>query len=149
MDHDLVTLTPCTLGFISHSTVKALNMARPNIAASFWRETLVDAAIFREWIANTGRRAALVRMAHLLSELLYRLKAIGRATDGTIELPITQSELGDCLAISTVHVNRMLQQLRKDGLLTAGRGSFHILNTLRLIELGQFDPTYLHQQPQA
>jgi CRP-like cAMP-binding protein len=147
MDHDLTTLTPCTLAFIPHAAVKAMNAARPNVAASLWRETLVDAAIFRQWIVNVGCRTGVVRMAHLLSELRYRLEAIGRGTGGSFDLPITQLELGNCLGLSTVHTNRVLQELRKEGLLKTERTAFHLLDKARLEELGQFDPTYLHSKP--
>lgn len=147
MDHDLTTLTSCTLGFISHSDIRALNIARPNVAAAFWRETLVDAAIFREWMVNVGRRAGVERMAHLLSELRHRLEAIGRTRDGTFDLPITQLELGDCLALSTVHVNRVLKELRGEGLIKTERAAFHLLEKVKLEERGQFEPIYLHLHP--
>jgi CRP-like cAMP-binding protein len=108
MDHDLSTLTSCTLGFISHAALTQLNIARPNLAAALWRETLIDAAVFREWMLNIGRRSGPVRMAHLLAEFRQRLMAIGRVKHGAFEFPITQLELGDCLGLSTVHVNRIL-----------------------------------------
>lgn len=147
MDHDLTTLTPCTLGYISHSALKALNAAQPNVAAAFWRETQVDAAIFRAWIVNLGRHTAIVRMAHLLSEVQHRLKAIGRTRNGSFELPITQLELGDCLGLSTVHVNRVLKELRDEGLIHTERSAFRLLHKAGVIERGQFDPGYLHQHP--
>src|SRR3569833_1485573 len=55
MDHDLTTLTPCTLGFVPHEAVRSLARTRPNVAAALWRETLIDAAIFREWVVDLGR----------------------------------------------------------------------------------------------
>ncbi|MEN3351327.1 MAG: hypothetical protein V7632_4962 [Bradyrhizobium sp.] len=149
MDHDLVTLTACTLGFIPHDALKRVNRERPNVAAALWRETLIDAAIFREWIVNVGRRTGLARMAHLLSELRRRLESIGRASNGAFRLPITQAELADCLAMSTVHVNRVLQELRRDGLIEVERSAFHLLDQPKLEELGQFDPHYLHLSPAA
>jgi len=144
MDHDLMTLSSCTLGFIAHSALRQLNIERPQVAAALWRETLVDAAIFREWIVNVGRRAGPVRMSHLLSELRLRLHAIGRTQDGTFDLPITQGELGDCLGLSTVHVNRVLKDLRAEGLIRTDRAIFRILDEEKLQTRGQFDPTYLH-----
>ena len=149
MDHDLVTMTPCTLGFISHDDLIEINRQRPSLANAFWRETLIDGAIFREWIVNMGRRAALPRMANLLLEMHKRLNAIGLARDGTFDLPITQSDLGDCLGLSTVHVNRVLQHLRKIGMVTVNRSNFHILEPGRLEKLAGFDETYLHLRPKA
>ncbi|MBR0695844.1 Crp/Fnr family transcriptional regulator [Bradyrhizobium lablabi] len=147
MDHDLSTLTPCTLGFISHDALRHLNRARPNVAAALWRETLIDAAIFREWMVNVGRRSATARMAHLFIELHRRLEAVGRTRDGEFGLPITQAVLADCLGLSTVHVNRVLQNFRRAGVLTVNRAQFHILKADRLDELAGFESTYLHQRP--
>ncbi|WP_050426416.1 Crp/Fnr family transcriptional regulator [Bradyrhizobium tropiciagri] len=149
MDHDLIALTSCTLGFIPHDTLKRMNAAFPNIAAALWRETLIDASIFREWILNVGRRTGVQRMAHLLSEIRRRLEAIGRTSGETFRLPITQAELGDCLALSTVHVNRVLQELRSEGLIEIDRAAFNLLDRERLEEYGQFDPSYLHLSPSA
>jgi len=147
MDHDLVTLTPSTLGFISHEELRGLTRRRPNVAAALWRETLIDAAIFREWVVNLGRRSATTRMLHLLAELYYRLEAIGRARDGMFEFPITQTQLADCLGLSTVHVNRVLQELRKQDLVKVNRSEFQLLKLDELKHLAGFDPAYLHQDP--
>src|SRR5689334_16571652 len=50
MDHDLVTLSRARLGFVEHRAIRQLIEARPSIAQALWRETLVDAAMFRAWI---------------------------------------------------------------------------------------------------
>src|SRR3569833_3249483 len=147
MDHDLTTLTECILGFIPHNALQELNRKRPNVAAALWRETLIDAAIFREWIVNLGRRSATARMAHLFAELHDRLEQVGRATNGSFELPITQRELADCLGTSDVHVNRVLQFLRHDHLIAVERSKYQVLDKPKLAELGQFEKYYLHQSP--
>jgi CRP-like cAMP-binding protein len=147
MDHDLVTCTPCTLGLITHEDLLELTRQRPNLAAALWRETLIDAAIFREWIVNVGRREATPRMAHLLIETHKRLKAIGHTRDGVFGLPVTQSYLGDCLGLSTVHTNRVLQHLRKEGLVSVSRSEFHILKPARMEKIAGFDANYLHLSP--
>jgi CRP-like cAMP-binding protein len=95
----------------------------PRLAGALWRETLIDAAIFREWIVGLGRRKAPMRIAHFLCEMFARLDAIGMARDGTVRLPITQEEIGDSLGLSAVHVNRSLQELRTQGLFTFDAGS--------------------------
>jgi CRP-like cAMP-binding protein len=93
---------------------------------------------------NVGRREAYGRMAHLLCELVTRMRAVGLAQDHTCELPMTQSELGDALGISTVHVNRTLQELRGAGLITLKGGALQVLDWEGLKQAGEFDPTYLH-----
>ncbi|MGY3533892.1 Crp/Fnr family transcriptional regulator [Bradyrhizobium sp. USDA 4452] len=149
MDHDLLTLTPCSLGFIPHAALRNLNRQRPKVADALWRETLIDAAMFREWIVNIGRRSATERMAHLFLEVHSRLRAIGRTTDGDFSFPITQGDLADCLGLSVVHVNRVLQSFRKEGLIRAGRSEYRIVDHSKLQEVAGFDPTYLHAHPGA
>jgi CRP-like cAMP-binding protein len=144
LDNSVGTLTLCRVGFIQHEDLRELCHAQPRIADAFWRETLVDGAIFREWMLNVGRREAYGRLAHLLCEMVSRLQAVGLVQDHTCELPITQSELGDALGISTVHVNRTLQDLRKAGLISLKGGTLSVLDWDGLKHAGEFDPTYLH-----
>jgi CRP-like cAMP-binding protein len=124
--------------------MRDLCKAQPRLAAAFWRETLIDASIFREWVTNVGRRNAYARLAHVLCELLVRLRAVGLAEDDACELPMTQGEIGDATGISTVHVNRTLQELRGDGLITLKGEKLTVLDWDRLKKAADFDPTYLH-----
>lgn len=143
MDHDLTTMTECTVGLIPHDAILAL-LARPNIAKALWRETILQASISREWIVNVGRRESLARLAHVLLELRHRLTTAGRSKNGSFELPITQSEWADCLGISTVHVNRVLQHLRRQRIIALERNTYRLLDVCKLVEVSQFNPNYLH-----
>ncbi len=147
MDHGLSTLTPCKLAFIAHSSLHALLAQHPRLSGMFWRETLIDAAVFREWVVNVGRRPALARMAHLLCELFLRHKTAGLVTDHAFAFPITQGELADAVGLSNVHVNRILQELRARGLIRKQNHLLIILDWERLRQVGEFDTTYLHQEP--
>jgi CRP-like cAMP-binding protein len=144
LDNSMVTLTPCQLGFISHEDLQALCNRYSGIASALWRNTLIDAAIFREWMISLGQRQAYSRMAHLLCELLVRLRAVGLARDRICDLPISQSELGDLLGLSTVHVNRVLGELRAAGLIALKGSTFEALDWEGLKRAGEFNPTYLH-----
>lgn len=148
MDHDLFTLTPCSTGFIAHEAVKALCRRRPAVADALWRETLVDAALFREWIVNLAARPAGVRLAHLIAETRHRLASIGQAEDGAFNMPLTQAELAQCLGLSDVHINRMLKELRQQGLIELKRSNVQLLDVPRLEALGQFEASYLHSAPE-
>ena len=144
LDNSLATVTPCTVGFIQHEDLRRVCDRYPRITAALWRETLVDASIFREWVLNVGRREAFTRMAHLLCELRVKLKAVGLAKDDTFDLPFTQPELADAIGTSNVHVNRVLQALRADGLIQTRGTQVTIPDWERLQEAGEFDPLYLH-----
>jgi CRP-like cAMP-binding protein len=76
-DHSVQALTRCSVAFIPREAVKEVAFAFPNVGMAMWHDTLVDAAIFREWIANIGRRNAASRMAHLLCEFGVRFEAAG------------------------------------------------------------------------
>ena len=99
MDHDFRAQSDCTLGFIAHDAMRALTRSRPMVAEAMWRETLLDAAIFREWIVNVGRRSANQRLAHFLLEMRERLELVGLAADDRFELPMTQTDLADTLGL--------------------------------------------------
>ncbi len=144
MDHSVAALTPVVVGFIPHLAVHEITRAVPEVAAVFWRDTLIDAAVFREWLAGVGRRTAHQRIAHVLCEVFVRLRSVGLADGESFQLPVTQVELADALGLSAVHVNRVLQDLRREGLIEY-RGRFVVIGDWeRLQARGDFDPEYLH-----
>jgi CRP-like cAMP-binding protein len=147
-DHDLLSLDRSIVGLVPHEAMYALTLARPRLAGALWRETLVDAALFRAWIVNVSRRPAPARMAHLLCELALRLKLVGRMEGNEVYLPLTQVHLADALGLTAVHVNRVLQELRRDGVLDLRDRKLRFSDPARLEELGGFDPLFLHQNPQ-
>lgn len=149
LDTSISTISPCTVGFIPHEALRNLCERYPRITAALWRQTLVDASIFREWVANVGRREAYKRAAHLLCELLTRLKTIGLAEEDQCDLPITQAEFADALGLTTVHVNRVFQQLRADGLIVTKGTQLYVPDWDRLKDAGEFDPAYLHLEAEA
>jgi CRP-like cAMP-binding protein len=149
MDHDLVTLTECTLSFISHTALRDLTRRRYSVAETLWRETLIDAARFREWIVNVGQRPAISRLAHMVIEMRERLKVIGRCEGERVEMPFTQEQLGDAMGITPVHVNRVVKQLRDERVLEFSRGPVTVVDDRRLLQLADFDDVYLHQTPSS
>jgi CRP-like cAMP-binding protein len=144
LDNSLSTLTPCRVGFITHEALRDLCERYPRITSAFWRETLIDAAIFREWVINVGQREAYSRMAHVFCELIVRLRAVGLVEDHACTLPITQGEFADAIGVTTVHVNRVLQEMRAEGLIELRGDRLNIPDWDQLKKAGDFSPTYLH-----
>jgi CRP-like cAMP-binding protein len=144
LDSTLTTISPCRVAFVHHEALLEICARRPNVANAFWQMTLIDAAIFRDWVANVGSRQAYGRISHLLCELVTRMGAVGLADEYVCELPVTQTELADATGLSTVHVNRTLQSLRKKKLISWKDNRFEVLDWAGLREAGDFDPTYLH-----
>jgi CRP-like cAMP-binding protein len=144
MDHSLATIVPSKVAFIPHDALERLIEQNHRIAGAFWRDTLIDAALFREWIVNLGSRDAYSRIGHLICEVFLKLKAVGLTNGNSCDFPITQGEIADATGLSTVHVNRSIMELRKDGLIILEKGQCTIPDLARLEEAAMFDPTYLH-----
>lgn len=149
LDSSVGTITPCKVGFIPHEALRALCERHPRITGILWRNTLIDAATFREWMTSIGRREAYSRIAHLLCEWVVRLRAVELAAGYSCQLPMTQSDLADALGLTTVHVNRILQKLRADGLIETRGTWLTVPNWERLKQAGDFDQTYLHLEQVA
>ena len=147
MDHSIATLSPCQVVKIPRPRILEL-LDRPAIARAFWWAALVDEATLREWLVNIGVRTAEQRIGHLLCELLLRLETVGLTNGDTYELPITQVELADTMSLTSVYVNRVLQRLRRDGLITLKGKNLVILDLERLKAFSGFNPNYLHLSDQ-
>ena len=143
MDHGLAALTGTTIAFIPHESLLDVTKRFPGLAALLWRETLIDAAIFRQWITGMGQRDALGRMAHLFCELYCKLEAMDLAAEYRCALPLTQSELGDALGLSSVHTNRTMQEMKAQGLIATRARTLSITSWDRLVQAAEFDPSYL------
>lgn len=143
MDHCLGTLSPCEVVDIPRATVLEM-LRRPAITQGILLSTMVDEGTLREWLVNLGRRDALGRVAHLMCELLARLKAVGLVSGDSYSLPITQAELADTTGMTPVHANRVLQRLRREGLITLKGSELVVLDVPGLQRVAGWNPNYLH-----
>lgn len=116
----------------------------PRLMHAFWRETLIHAAIYREWVENLGGRQALGRIAHLLCELATRLELIGLLDNGSFHLPFTQQNIADACGLSSVHVNRTLQQLRRQRLVDWQHNTIQLLDRTALEDAAEFNRAHLY-----
>jgi CRP-like cAMP-binding protein len=150
-----ITLLPCmdcSIGTLSHAVIARLSRERlrditlhsPRLARALWQTTLIEQAIAREWLINVGQRTAFSRAAHLLCEMFLRLRAVGLVQENTCEFPLTQTEIADTLALSTVHVNRTLMELRRSGLITLRDKLLTIHHLPALEAAAGFNSAYLH-----
>jgi CRP-like cAMP-binding protein len=98
----------------------------------------------RAWIVNMGRRHALERVAHLFSELSTRLMGMSDPPGQPLHFPLTQEEIADALGLTAVHVNRVLNELRRRGLITSRRGGLTVLDLPMLKQMAGFNDNYLH-----
>jgi CRP-like cAMP-binding protein len=144
MDHAIFALTPATVASIPHQAMQDLPLNRPELARALWWATLVDEAVLRAWIVNIGRRDAYRGIAHLMCELHARMRNVGLVDKGRFSLPLTQEELADALGLTPVHVNRVLQRLRAEQLITLEGRVLTLEDPVGLRTAAGFDPSYLH-----
>lgn len=145
-DHSVQALTRAEVAFIPREAVMAIAFDRPAIGMAMWFDTLVDGSVFREWIANVGRRDARTRLAHLLCEFATRLEAAGLGKRNHYSLPMTQEQLADCTGLTPVHVNRTLKALAEDGVISRTVRSVTVDDWKRLAAEGDFTSAYLHMR---
>jgi CRP-like cAMP-binding protein len=143
LEHSVAALTAVKVALFPHPAIRALTEQSATLTELLWRSTLIDAAINREWIVSIGARSASVRLAHLFCEMYTRLERVG-LTDGLrFAFPLTQIDLADATGLTPVHANRMLRQLREQGLVEFRAGTAAILDWPGLRSFAEFDPGYL------
>ncbi|WP_456756316.1 Crp/Fnr family transcriptional regulator [Bradyrhizobium sp. USDA 4461] len=148
MDHDLISGGQSIVATVPHAALRSLFEKCPSLVHTFWRETLIDAAIFRHWVGNLGAMDAIHRVAQLLCELAVRLEFVGLLDRDSFVLPFTQGDIGSACGLSTVHTNRTLQALRKRRLLKWRGEKVSLPNRRALEELADFDAAYLQVKQQ-
>ena len=109
--------------------------------------TKIREAIFAEWLVNIASRKAYARLAHLLCELSARMNSVGLFDHGECELPLTQVDLANALAMTNVHLNLALQRLRSAKLVKLSGKRMMILDRRELEAIADFDDQYLLRWP--
>lgn len=144
IDHAVAAASAARVGWVAHTAIGGLLDQHPRLAQALMWDMALDGAISREWLATMGRRSAYEQLAHLFCELYFRMDWAGRLENGGFALELTQAELGDACGLSTVHINRSLQALRKDGLIIFESHRLTIPDVDALVRVADFDPAYLH-----
>jgi CRP-like cAMP-binding protein len=144
LDHGIMALTPCRIVEIPHQQLTAITERFPHLVRVLWFITNLDAAIHREWELSLGRRSAIQRTAHLFCEMQVRLSLVGLASETEYALPITQAVMAECLGLTSVHVNRVLKELRERALVEFRSGRVQIADLAAMRRIAEFDPGYLY-----
>lgn len=139
----LESLTDTVVRMVPHEALRALVDSSPSFTMAFWRDTVVDSSVLAKWNSALGRRSAKARLAHLLCEMGLRFEQAGLGDQTDFDFPITQAQLADVLGVTAVHLNRTMQSLRQDGLLSTNGSRYQLADRKRLCQVAQFDPSYL------
>nr|CAD6414948.1 Crp/Fnr family transcriptional regulator [Rhizobium sp. Q54] len=144
MDHGIVALSPCHVLLADHADLRQITESSPHLARLLWLDTLVHGSIHRAWIVAMGRRSKASHLAHIVCELYVRLQITGNVDGQSFHFPLSQAEMADVMGLSLVHMNRVIQDMRRNGLISWVNQTVSILDWERLRTLAEFDPTYLN-----
>jgi CRP-like cAMP-binding protein len=144
LDHGIsVAAEPSRVALVPHSALIALFDTHRRLERVFWRETLIEASLYRESLTSMGTRPALQRAAHYFCEHFTRMKTRDLADESSCDMPLTQFHLAEALGVSLVSVNRCIRVLRERGLADHREGLLRVLNWTGLAALAEFDDSYL------
>lgn len=143
LDHDVETLSAVSIRGLPHATIADLRLSAPALYDKLWRISLIDAAIHRYWVFRVGRLVGRARVANFFAEIFTRLYARGLCGLDGFELPINQTELGEACGMTAVHANRMIAELRAEGICSFTSAGVRIADLPGLLRTGQFDWDYL------
>lgn len=143
-DDALEAVSAVTAAIVPQSRIHAVGAEHPRLHEAFLREAMIEASVAREWVLSLGRRTAPEALAHLICELCVRFDGVGLARDGRYPFPLKQQHLADCLGLSLIHLNRVVQQLRAGGLIRVERRTLTVPDPAALRALAHFRPDYLH-----
>ncbi|SHG58152.1 cAMP-binding domain of CRP or a regulatory subunit of cAMP-dependent protein kinases, partial [Kaistia soli DSM 19436] len=146
MDHSIQTIGPALVATIERADMDAILDSHHQVAKAMYVSQLVDEGTMRAWITSMGRRTSLERVAHLMCELYLRARNIGLISEPTLTMPLSQLLIADSLGMTAVHLNRILKELRVTGAMSFQRGSLHIENPVKLVQIAGFDENYLHRR---
>lgn len=149
MDNSLCAIVESSVGIVPHCELHELMRGRPHLLRLIWRSSLIQAAMFREWLMRNSQLPADAAMAHLFCEIFLRSKTAGLVEGDSCEMPVTQEMLADALGLTGVHVNRTLQTLRDTGIVDHKGGRLFVPNFRRLAAYADFDAAYLHLRPEV
>lgn len=144
LDQDVMALTRSSVALVPHTQLDALTEEFPRLTRLLWFLTNLDAAIHREWEVSLGQRSGPAKAAHLLCELYTRYSVLGMAEGSSFHLPMSQTELGECLGLTFVHTNRILRTLRERGLADFRNRMVTLHDIAGLKALAEFDQNYLY-----
>jgi CRP-like cAMP-binding protein len=144
MDSSLGALVPSKVGLVPRAEMFRIMDAHPNVLTLIWRETLVQAAINREWLMRNSQTPAHTRIAHFLCEVMVRCRAAGLNHGDTCDLPLMDEDFRDALALSALDVARTLKVLHATGAVRFEGGKVTVRDWGQLTDIAEFDDSYLH-----
>jgi len=147
MDHSIAAVMRSRIAYIPHETMRQVTESFPRLARAFWKDTLIDAAVFFEWMTNARGLSPHAQIAHLMCEVFVRFDVAGVMKDGTVPWPMTHVDISDALGLAPDYIRTIVEDFHRRGWITIVDGKLIVHDLERLKQEAGFDPTYLHLKP--
>lgn len=141
VDYNIGAISAVEVARIPWPKVMHLATHYPVLRSALMASQVADETLLRAAIVSIGRRDAEERIGYQLCELWCRAAAVGLVHADRMNFPVTQADLADCVGLTAVHVNRMLQRLRNHGLVDWQGHHLSIPNFHDLARLSGFERT--------
>jgi CRP-like cAMP-binding protein len=145
--YSVVALTDLKLNVCPIDVYVRLCFERPQFGLALVWLAVKEAAIYAERVVDIGRRTPVERLVHFLLELHSRLLTIGLADETSFKLPISQEVIADALGLSVPHLNRVMQHLRKEKLISNSARVVEFFDIPALQTLAHYQPLVFAQIP--
>ena len=147
LDHTIETISAASLCRFPCSGLDRLQAEAPRLLQKLWRISMIELSIQRYWVFRLGRLTGRARIANFFCEMLLRLYSRELCTPEQFHLPITQIELAEICGMTPVHANRMLAELRAEGICIFEQGRVQVRKFFDLFQTGQYSWRYLYLNP--
>ncbi len=138
----LVAVTDCVLCPLDRVAVRALFDEHSRLGTLLFLISQAERVSMDDRLASIGRTSAKSRVAALLLDIVVRYRIMNGEDLKGVEIPLTQEDIGDATGLTSVHVNRMMQELSRDGLISRNRHEVTILDEEKLVELAEYVNRY-------
>jgi CRP-like cAMP-binding protein len=143
VDHSIEAITPVLVAPIPHEHMMETLANHPRISSAHCFSVRQEQAMLRERLVSLGRRDARGRVAHLLCELYWRHAAVGMMGKQGFRLALTQMDIADALGLTAVSINRVMQDFRRNSLVSTGNRMICLLSVPELQEIAELSEDYL------
>ncbi|WP_073139080.1 Crp/Fnr family transcriptional regulator [Muricoccus roseus] len=141
MTYSAQALTDAVVNTIPHKALLPIVKQQPEFGLRLACLIARDCTLAFDRLTSIGRHSARERVAHLLLKLFVRYRAQWPGSQiEEMHLPLTQEHIGDATGLTSVHVNRVLRELRKDGILEFHYRRLRILDPDKLVDVAGLDP---------
>ncbi|MBN8920227.1 MAG: Crp/Fnr family transcriptional regulator [Rhizobiales bacterium] len=147
-NYAVVALTDLTYSVCPLESFAQLCYEQPAFGLALSWIAAHEAANYAEHVVDLGRRTPPERLAHFLLELHARLRVVGHAEESRFHLPFSQEIIADVLGLSVPHLNRVMQQLRAERLITSNARIVELTDMAGLQHLAQYQALDLTPIPE-